>query len=199
MRRTSSKILAAVIACVVCVTAWPANKNEETPEQRYAAMLEREYGPLGTTTDQILGHESDQDPVTIFGALVYRINAKPVERRSLVERKLAAVHALQSEVNNGGFDQYFFNDSGDESAQALAGLKEMGSAPGLKLMQRAVNAFPAGKVPTDRAKRQALMEKIRARAQSTWSACDSGFYLIEDLGSLALAYAKKNRAQITLP
>ena len=161
-------------------------------------MRAAEYEPLGKTTAEILAHEKTHDAITLVGALVYRINAKPPARRSLTERKLAAVYALQAEVNNGGFDQYFFNDSGDDSALALQGLKEMGSALGAKLLQRASNVFPSGKPPADRVKRQALVERLRPRAQATWGACEHGFFTLDDLGTLALAYAKRYRTQINL-
>lgn len=172
--------------------------KEDPPEVRYAAMRAAEYEPLGKTTEEILAHEKTHDAITLVGALVFRINAKPFARRSLTERKLAAVYALQAEVNNGGFDQYFFNDSGDESTLALQGLEEMGSAQGARLLRRASNVFPLGKPPADRVKRQALVERLRPRAQATWGACDHGFYTLDDLGERALAYAKRYRTQINL-
>jgi len=183
---------------LLIATASAAPPKEDPPELRFAAMREAEYAPLGKTTSEILGHEQTHDAITLVGALVFRINAKAPERRSLTERKLAAVYAVQAEVNNGGFDQYFFNDSGDDSTLALQGLKEIGSAQGVKLMQRALNVFPGGKPPVDRVKRQALVERVRPRAQAIWGACDHGFYTLDDIGALTLAYAKRNRAQINL-
>ena len=51
-------LLLWLLACGPVLAATPnKNKDEEPPEVRYAAMLEREYGPLGKTTDQILGRE----------------------------------------------------------------------------------------------------------------------------------------------
>jgi hypothetical protein len=192
-------VFALCLALLVSASAICADpQKEDPPEVRYAAMLAAEYEPLGKTTAEILAHEKTHDAITLFGALAFRINAKPAARRTLTERKLAAVYAVQAEVNNGGFDQYFFNDSGDDSALALQGLREMGSAQGVKLMQRALNVFPGGKPPADRLKRQLLVERLRPRAAATWGACDHGFFTIDDLGALALAYAKKNRAQIVL-
>jgi hypothetical protein len=176
-----------------------AEKKEDAPEVRFAAMREAEYLPLGRTTAEILGREKSHDAITIVGALAYRIGTKPPARRSVTERKLAAAYAAQAEVNNGGFEQYFSNDSGDEAALALQGLREIGSVQGARLMQRAMNVFPGGRPPADRAARQALVQRVRARAQSTWSACEHGFFMLEDFSTQALAYAKKNRAQIVLP
>jgi hypothetical protein len=203
--RMIAKPLAGMLACLVLAPAWAANnpaanKGEEPPEVRYAAMLEREYGPLGNTTQQILGHESTHEPVTIMGALVYRLRGKPIEKLSAVEKKLLAVYGLKEEVDNGGFVQYLNGPAGDASATALQALKDMQATQVLKPVQRALSVFTAAKPPADQVKRVKLIEGMKRRAQGVWSSCDDEFYLHEeDLAALALAYVKKNQAQISLP
>jgi hypothetical protein len=196
-------LAAAVAACLNCALAWsagPANKNEEPPEVRFAAMLAREYGPLGATTEQILAKEKTHEAVTVVGALIYRIRAKPLERLSAIERRLLAVYALKEEVDNGGFNQYFAGPLGDGSALALQALRDMGAAQIAKPVQRAVAVFPGARPPADQAKRVKVMETIKRRSQGVWGGCDDEFYLREEaLADLALAYAKKNRAAIVLP
>ncbi len=197
------KLLCALVTVAsvgsIAVAA-PPKKDEEPPEVRYAAMIEAEYGPLGKTTDAILSHEKDREAATVVGALVYRLRAKPLERLSLVEKKLLAVYGLKEEVDNGGFSQYFTGPLGDGSASALQGFREMGSAPLLKTMQKALAVFPASKPPADQTRRVKLIDTIKRRANGVWSVCDEEFYLREDgLADLALAYVKKNRAQIKVP
>lgn len=202
--RMFSKTLAALVACLASVPAWaannpPAKNGEEPPEVRYAAMLEREYGPLGTTTAQILAHDATHEPVTLMGALIYRLRGKPLEKLSVVEKKLLAVYGLKEEVDNGGFSQYFNGPVGDGSATAVQGLKDMQAVQILKPVQRALSVFPAGKPPADQARRLKLIEGMKRRAEGVWSSCDDEFYLREeDLATLALAYVKKNQAQVVL-
>src|SRR5438309_1676310 len=74
-----------------------------------AAFAEKEYGPLGTTTEEIFSHEDSK----IMRALNYRIGQKPEARITEGERGLVAVYWLDGEVHNGGFDQYFFNSAGN--------------------------------------------------------------------------------------
>lgn len=191
----------ATLCC--CATSWAANpaanKGEDPPEVRYAAMLEREYGPLGTTTAQILGHESTHEPVTLMGALIYRLRGKPLDRLTAVEKKLLAVYGLKEEVDNGGFSQYLNGPVGDTSATAVQGLKDMQALQVLKPVQRALSVFAASKPPAEQAKRVKLIEAMKRRAQGVWSSCDDEFYLREeDLAALALAYVKKNQSQIVL-
>jgi hypothetical protein len=160
------------------------------------AFAEREYGVLGTTTDEIFSHEDSK----ILGALNYRIGRKAEARITHPERRLVAVYSLWGEVNNGGFDQYFFNSSGDEAGSALAGLKEMGALGSAVLLERAMEVFPGGRPPADRQQRVRTMDKLRKRAGDPWEQCDQEFYAVkEDLRELMLAYAKQKRGEIILP
>jgi hypothetical protein len=110
------------------------------------------------------------------------------------------VYWLDGEVHNGGFDQYFFNSAGNVSEAALAGLEEMGAVGAVSLLERAMGVFPGGTPPADRQRRRQTMDKIRKKSKSVWSQCDDEFYeLKEDLGQLALAYAKKKKTEIVLP
>lgn len=116
------------------------------------------------------------------------------------ERHLLAVQELQGEVNNGGFDQYFFNSSGNDAEVALAGLKAMGANASASLLERAMAVFPGGKPPADRQKRWAAMETIKTQSEPVWKKCDDEFYQPkDDLDELSLACAKKNKTQIILP
>jgi hypothetical protein len=192
----------AAVALLVLLSCAPLARaaKEEPPEVRYAAMLEAEYGPLGRTTEQILGREKTHEPATVIGALLYRIRAKPPERLSLVEKKLIAVDDLRAEVNNGGFEQYFVNAAGNQAAVALQAFKDMGATHFSRLLQRAMGVFPGGKPPADLDKRQKTLAAIKRRALAVWGPCDDEFYLRDEAYSqIALAYAKKYRAQIVLP
>jgi|GEM_PF-1410906 len=172
--------------------------------QRMAVHAQQEYGPLGSTTDEILSHENDDMRRNVLGALFYRIGQKAESRgeSSLTEteRRLCAAHGLDGEVNNGGFDQYFFNSTGDSAEVALAGLKDMGAVAVAALLERAMAVFPDSKPPADRERRHELMQEMESRSKPVWDQCDSEFYdCKEDIDALCLAYAKKKRAEIVLP
>lgn len=197
---TAAWLIGVLSAAMADAANAPGPENEEPPEVRYAAMLAAEYGPLGTTTDQILSHESTHEPATIVGAVIYRIRAKPQERLSSIERKLLAVADLREEVNNGGFEQYFSNAAGDRHALALQALTEMGATPLSKAMQRALIVFPGSKPPPTPDARVKLIAAARKRAEAIWGSCDDAFHLgDEGFGDQALRYVKRYRAQITLP
>jgi hypothetical protein len=206
MRSPPAAWLVSLIAAAVAHGAGnpgqnnPGQKDEEPPEVRYAAMLEAEYGPLGTTTEQILSRESTHAPATIVGALVYRLRTKPPEQLTSVERKLLAVADLRDEVNNGGFQQYFSNAAGDRWASAQQAFREMGATSLTKVMQRALSVFAGSKPPASLGARQKAIALAGKRAEAVWGGCDDAFYLADEgFADHILGYVKRYRAQIRLP
>ncbi len=85
---------------------------------------------------------------------------------------------LRMEVNNGGFDQYYLNSSGDGAVAAPAALRMLNLESFASLVERA-NAHFIGGPPVDRALRLAELDKIRDRATETWNALDQQFYDLE--------------------
>jgi len=197
MKNITIIVIVAVVAIVVfAVPRW----KQAQRAKKFDAYFEKQYGALGKTTEEILGHENATNAFTVLGALHYRIGQKSETRLTDTERRLLAAYWLEAEVNNGGFDQYFFNSAGDNAEAALAGLKDMGAAGAAGLLERSIAVFPGGKPPTDRFKRQEVMQQIAAQSKPVWEKCDSEFYkLTESISDLSLAYAKKKRTEIVLP
>ncbi len=171
---------------------------------KLALREEKKYGPLGKTTDEILSHERDDKKDDVYFALLWRIGQK-IDRNGWdhltdTERRLVAVQALEGEVLNGGFDQYFFNSTGNDAEVALAGLKDIGAKIAASLLERAMAVFPGGRPPADRQQRWKAMDQIKSSSKPVWEKCDDEFYKFqEDLSQMSLAYARTNRAQIILP
>jgi hypothetical protein len=62
-------------------------------------------------------------------------------------------NSLHGDVMNGGFQQYFYNSGSMFCHEALHGLRAMGADDHARLLERAIDAFPDGHVPRDRAAR----------------------------------------------
>jgi hypothetical protein len=58
-------------------------------------------------------------------------------------RALYATWLVDAEVNNGGFNQYFFNSSGQYAGEALAGYELLGATDYAAVMQSAIATFEA--------------------------------------------------------
>ena len=111
-----------------------------------------------------------------------------------VERNFYCIQELQREVNNGGFNQYFYNSSGNNAHESILALKAIEANNALKIVQSAINEFPKHQVPKDRARRQTLMYHIENKAKSAWEKLDQAFYAYPDnIDSLTLVYVKNNQ------
>jgi len=202
-------ILAGLILCAVGCKPQQSAQSQSTPSapldltEQFAAGASNKYTPLGMTTAEILSHENDQKDLVV-GALLWRLGKKSGQRGwdnlSDAERRLIAVDAMNEEVLDGGFNQYFSTDLGDDVQVALAGLKDIKATGMAGILEHAIAQFPDGKIPTNYEQRVTVMAGIEAVAKPVWRKCDSDYYdSKENLEALELAYAKMKRAEIVLP
>ena len=75
------------------------------------------------------------------------------------ERIFYVAQALEMEVNNGGFSQFFYNDSGNFANEIVTAFQEIFAYHTAEICQKAVNAF-GGEVPIDRDEREELMDEL---------------------------------------
>lgn len=89
----------------------------------------------------ILIELSESDKVK-FGKLHF-------SEQSIPQKVFSSVWALESEVNNGGFSQYFQNSSAETSPFVAEALGLIGAPRTADICRRAIRlAFPAGLPPT---------------------------------------------------
>ena len=101
---------------------------------------------------------------------------------------------LEREINNGGFNQYFINSSGDNAHEAVRSLKEIGATKTADLLLQAIDQFPNKIVSKDRDERTRLVEQIEETANEVWDDLDQKFYKYEDdLNTLNIEYVKRNK------
>lgn len=114
------------------------------------------------------------------------------------ERVFFVVMALEGEVNNGGFSQYFYNSSGNFAGKAVKALNEIGAHRTAEICAKALSVF-GGDVPTDWNERQERLDELdEEMLEETFEECDDAFYDYEDdLEALNYAYIMKHREQFT--
>ncbi|ABV35331.1 hypothetical protein Ssed_0720 [Shewanella sediminis HAW-EB3] len=76
------------------------------------------------------------------------------------ERVLATIWSVEAEVNNGGFDQLFYNSAGDVAFYAAKALQSIGAYEMAAISQRALDLFGENGPPKDRDVRVEKLEKI---------------------------------------
>ena len=88
---------------------------------------------------------------------------------------LDLVDALEGEVNNGGFHQYFYNSAGDKTAETIQALEIIGALKMANIVRRAGEKFPSGVPPKNRFERQDLLLEADPQA-TTFRDLDEEFY-----------------------
>ena len=99
------------------------------------------------------------------------------------------IEELEAEVNNGGFDQFFFNFAGNRTAETIEALKIIGAFKTSEIVTRAANKFPSGMPPTEWFERQNILEQVSPESDA-FEHEDKAFYEYQDdLAKLLAAYA----------
>ncbi len=100
---------------------------------------------------------------------------------------------LEREINNGGFNQYFINSSGDFAHQTIQSLTAIGARTTADILQKAIDQFPNKQVPQDRDERIDAVQQIEQTANEVWEELDQEFFEYkDDLNSLNLDYVRKH-------
>ena len=118
-----------------------------------------------------------------------------IEKLNSSQRTFLFVENLEREINSGGFNQFYFNSSGDFSQETLNALLEIGAEKTAKIVENANSEFDNGNVPKDRTERQNKLELIEEKAEENWEKCDTEFYEYQDdLTDLLISFVLKNKA-----
>jgi Domain of unknown function (DUF4375) len=103
------------------------------------------------------------------------------ESLSEPERLVVAFGEPREEVNNGGFDQYFFNSAGDHAEHALLAAKRAGLDVLADLVKRAIEALGGDSYPSDRFARQ---ERVLELPDGAIEVLDDEYYALESTAVL---------------
>ena len=131
-----------------------------------------------------------ENPATQFWKVSY-------EELTAAEKVFVSVWELEAEINNGGFNQYFFNSSGDNARHCVAALERIGAKNFAALVKQANSVFENGEPPTDSGIRQPLVESFSEEQKNSLDQLDQQFFKYPDnLTELLFDFVEKNRAEI---
>jgi hypothetical protein len=91
------------------------------------------------------------------------------------------VTELDMEISNGGFDQYFFNGSGDRAAIAVTALQEIGAMEHAEIARAAVSLFGAEGPSSDREKRFRQREAMDRKQMERLETLDNEWFAAEPI------------------
>jgi len=148
--------------------------------------------------DEILRMEDQTDIVIEIGQLLSNKSEKDKSFESLNEheKNVIFIEMLEGQVNNGGFDQYFFNSSGEYAHETLKALEEINAPKMSEILNKAIMSFPSLPIPKDSEIRREVMEDLREDISDKWDKLDDEFYKYpENLAGLVIEYVKSNKSK----
>jgi hypothetical protein len=113
--------------------------------------------------------------------------------QSIPQKVFSSVFAIESEVNNGGFSQYFLNSSCETAGFVAEALDTIGAPQTADICRRAIAvAFPSG-VPSDPDQISAAASAFSDDTEEKLAALDEEFLQYpHDLTELLFAYVSKH-------
>lgn len=153
--------------------------------------------------DRVLELENESQ---VYSKLLERVHqlsryGMDLSKLSYVQRVVLYVANIEGEVNNGGFNQFYFNTSGDYAHETHEALIFIGAHKTADVLRRANDLYPSNKVPRDRAKRINTLVKIKEDDEKSeilnkWNELSELIWLNEErVRSLLIDYVKKHKTQ----
>jgi hypothetical protein len=105
-----------------------------------------------------------------FLRLISKVADTP-EACSEAEWIIFRVWSLLGEVSNGGFDQFFFNSSGNHAAVTPDALRAIGDDQAIRILEEAMAVFPEAVSP-DRDVRWAQMDRLSKEMRAKFEPLD---------------------------
>ena len=112
------------------------------------------------------------------------------------EREVLAIEALEREVNNGGYRQFFLNSSNAHAGRVADALRRIGCAVTASITERAIAALPTGMVLTPEELTATMAQQDQAR-DAVLDECDQAYYASgEDIAQRLLEYLVAQREAV---
>jgi hypothetical protein len=153
------------------------------------------------SVQEALSHGSDNDFAIAMSNLVYAREAKVgFEALTEPEKVVFCLDKLEQEVNNGGFEQYFRNSSGDHAVVTPAALRTLGASQVAAIVEKALELFPNRQPSRVRDEREAQMESWGAEQRKVLEPLDQAFLAYpEPLAQLERAYVREHQELFLVP
>jgi Domain of unknown function (DUF4375) len=122
-----------------------------------------------------------------------RFGKEEFAHQSVPQKVFSAIWAVESEVNNGGFSQYFLNDSAESTSFVVEALETIGAPMTASICSRAIaTAFPAG-LPLTPEQIQSVAANFTAAILSQLEPLDQEFQMYpHDLTELLFAFVSEH-------
>lgn len=162
-----------------------------------ASQGDNEFTKFGASVAEVMAHRSEAEDYELCADIGFILLEKEEQRGlsafSAPERYVYAVQALSREVNNGGFEQFFYNSSGQLAFDVVPALVAMGSKENLSIATQALERFGKPESLSDASRWEHLDKITRSGETRLWDDLDEAFYENpEDIEGMILGYIESH-------
>jgi hypothetical protein len=176
-----------------------ADVNERAPKNK-TSQAEASVSLASQTAEQLLSLQGKCRTDSLVVAFEQAISQKAGSAKqglSNPEHIVLAVEALEREVNNGGYDQFFTNSSREFAPTIVDSLRRIGCKKAASITERALKALGVSD-PTVEAIDTAMAVDDEERTKR-FAQCDDEYYKnTEPIAERLFAFIKANKAEIKL-
>ncbi len=149
-------------------------------------------------TNQILSIPDSTKKIIALHDYVFNfVQNKGVTNLSDTEKVIFCVEELEKEINNGGFNQWFFNSSADYWYETITALEKIEADNTSDLVKQALTVFPNSEPPKDAVSRQKLVNNLSDKQNDLLNSLDQQFYKYEDnISALLMHFVEQHKEDI---
>ena len=147
-----------------------------------------------TSTEIALLLNSDLEKVIRIGEIIGKKIPERDEFSGLndYEKTFIYIDIFENHTTNGGFEEFFWNSSGQFSHEILAAYEAIGANKTATLIYNAFKEFGEIPIPKDHAFRKKILTELNSNA---WDTLDQAFYKSKEaIVPLVLRFVAKNSA-----
>ncbi len=124
-----------------------------------------------------------------------KFGKQPFDAQSIPQKVFSTIWALEAEVNNGGFSQYFLN-SAESVHFTTTALEMIGAYDAADICATAISvAFPEG-LTQDEDETCRVVQRFSAKVGASLESCDQEFFTYpNDLTELLFSYVSKHPSE----
>jgi hypothetical protein len=153
------------------------------------------------SVEEALAYSSDNEfAIAMSNLLFAREAAVGYDSLTPAERVVYCLDALEREVNNGGFRQFFLNSSGDYSLDTPGALRTLGAVRVADIVEQALAVFPGRQPAQEPSLREAQVDALSPDQVATLEGLDDAFLEYpEPLAQLERRFVQANRTHFLTP
>lgn len=181
-----SVLAGVIIFAIIAVAIWQVKRNRTLQEQA------RESVDLALRNIP----EHVKFLIGVDKKVFARLEKVGFDGLTDAEKVFFCIWTLEGDVNNGGFDQYFFNSWSEYSIETVDAFEKIGASKTAAIIRRANSVFGSSGPAKDRQTRQKQLDSLPESAQEKLNGLDHEFYEYnEDIDKLLYEFVVKHDAK----